>query len=532
MSAAFVQEWLNLVVRWVHVIAGIMWIGDSFLFMWLDSHLSKPSRPRDGDVSGELWMTHSGGFYEVIKRKSLGKDEMPGTLYWFKWESYTTWITGFLLLIIVYNLNQAALLIDPSVRILEPWQATLISLGLPFVAFAFYEGLWQTPLKNSQKAFAGVGLLLIAGLAYGLTHIFSARGAFLQVGATVGTIMTFNVFFRIIPAQRHMLEMTKAGTPVDTSYGARAKGRSIQNHYLTLPVLFTMLSNHFPSVYGVKEPWIVLTLMFVVGAGLKYFMNKRTETHPVALIGTVAALASVVFLTRPAGIDFGGGDLAGKPTDSFATVQAIVDARCINCHAPKPSSPMFPAPPLGITFDSPENIARHADRMYVRAVATKTMPLGNMTGMTDEEREFLGAWFQQGADIKAEGPSQLGAIAKAPEQNTLPNALAGVGDAGAGSTDAGEDPARAYFGMVCISCHGAAGQGDGLAAAALNPKPRNFTDPEWQKSVTDEHLKKIILEGGAAVGKSPMMPPNPGLADQPATVDGLVKLIRAFGKKS
>jgi mono/diheme cytochrome c family protein len=251
----------------------------------------------------------------------------------------------------------------------------------------------------------------------------------------------------------------------------------------------------------------------------------------LALVGTVAALGAVVFLTRPVGFDTGGDDLANKPKVSFATVQAIVDARCINCHAPKPSSPMFPAPPLGITFDSPENIARHADRMYVRAVATKTMPLGNMTGMTDEERELMGAWFKQGADIKAAGPSQLGVIQKAPPQ-VEGDAGAMVAAVAGGNEDAGEDPGKAYFAMICVSCHGASGQGDGLAAAALNPKPRNFTDAEWQKSVTDDHLRKIILEGGAAVGKSPMMPPNPGLQDQPATVDGLVKLIRSFGKKS
>lgn len=523
---AFLQEWLNLIVRWVHVVAAIMWIGDSFLFMWLDSHLTKPSRPREGDVQGELWMTHSGGFYEVIKRKSLRSEEMPDTLYWFKWESYTTWMTGFLLLVIVYNLNGAALLIDPAVRTLQPWQATLISLGILPVAFGIYELLWQTPLKNNQRAFAAVGLLLITGLAFALSQVFSARGMFLQVGGTVATIMTANVFFRIIPAQKHMLQMTREGKPVDTSYGLRAKGRSIQNHYLTLPVLFTMLSNHFPSVYGYQFPWLTLALMFVFGAGLKYFMNFRQKTSPVVIGGALAALATVIVLTRPAAFDFGGNS-GNEPKVAFATVQAIVDARCVSCHAQKPTSPMFPAPPLGITFDSPENIARHADRMYVRAVATKTMPLGNMTGMTDEERKLLGAWFKQGADIHAEGPSQLNApvVANANSND------AGNTTAVAAADDAGTDPGQAYFAQICSTCHGVTGQGDGLAAGAMNPKPRNFHDADWQKSVTDEHIEKTILEGGQAVGKSMLMPPNPMLKDQPETVKALVKLIRSYGGK-
>ena len=238
---AHVQEWLNLIIRWVHILAGIMWIGDSFLFMWLDSHLTKPTKVREGDVQGELWMTHSGGFYEVIKRKSLLKDEVPGMLYWFKWESYTTWISGFLLLHVVYHANKAALLIDPNVSTISSTAAILLSIALLPLAYGFYELLWKTPLKHSQRAFALVGVLLIAAVAYGLTLVFSARGAFLQTGAMLGTIMTANVFFRIIPAQKYMLAMTREGKPVDTTLGLRAKGRSIQNHYLTMPVLFTIL---------------------------------------------------------------------------------------------------------------------------------------------------------------------------------------------------------------------------------------------------------------------------------------------------
>jgi mono/diheme cytochrome c family protein len=289
---------------------------------------------------------------------------------------------------------------------------------------------------------------------------------------------------------------------------------------VTLPVLFSMLSNHFPSTYGSKEPWLVLAMLFVFGVGLKYGMNKRTSTPPAAVGGTVVALAAVVFLTRPPP-DAALLAYEGKPKVAFATVSAIVQARCTNCHAVKPSSPMFAAPPQGVMLDTPDGIKTHADRMFVRAVSTKTMPLGNLTGMTQEERDFLGAWFAQGADTKAEGASQL-ATAPVPlniaaQPTTYP--------------DGGADKIRAYFVQVCLPCHGPEGKGNGPASTDLNPKPRNFHDPEWQKSVTDDHIRTTILKGGEAVGKSPVMPENPALEEDKETLEGLVKFVRAFGGK-
>lgn len=515
---AVVQEWLNLVVRWVHVLAAIMWIGDSFLFMWLDSRITKPSSERPGDVQGELWMTHSGAFYEVVKRKSLSKDHLPATLYWFKWESYGTWISGFLLLIIVYHLNRGALLLDADKGI-SPLLGIHVSLLLLAAGYGLYELLWKTPLARSQPAFLAVGVLAVVMLTLALKEVFSPRAVFLQIGAMFGTIMTANVFFRIIPAQKHMLAMTFAGQPVDTSYGVRAKGRSVQNHYLTLPVLFTMLSNHFPSMYGGAHPEAVLALLFIFGVGLKYFMNYRAETNPAILGASVAALGTVFFLTRPVS-ESETAAVAYKdyPPVSWATVQAVMEARCTSCHAPKPTSAMFAAPPLGINLHTPAEVKKHAERAFVRAVATKTMPLGNMTGMTDEERRFVGAWFAQGADVNAPGPSQLGAVAAA------------APDAGAEPL-APPDEARALFKTVCAACHGEHGDASGPTAAALNPKPRNFNDPEWQASVTDDHLSTTILKGGPSVGKSPLMPPHPQLAQKPQVVAELVKLVRGFGAK-
>lgn len=523
---AHVHEWLNLIFRWVHIIAGIMWIGDSFLFMWLDKSLTPPTKQRDGDVQGELWMTHSGGFYEVIKRKSLRKEEMPATLHWFKWESYTTWITGFLLLHVTYHMNKAALLVDPSVSSITSAQAVLLSVALLPAAYGLYELLWLTPLKQNQKVFAAVGVVIIGAVAYGLLQIFSARGAYLQLGAMIGTVMSANVFFRIIPAQKHMLTMTRAGTAVDTTYGARAKGRSIQNHYLTLPVIFTMISNHFPSTYGAPHPWLVLTLLVVFGMGLKYFMNFRRQTSSIVLIGTALALAGAVVLTRPISIaEAAASSYKDAPTVSFATVTTIMDARCTTCHAVKPASNLFPMPPQGVTLDTPEAIKRHAERVFMRSVATKTMPLANMTGMTDEERSLLGAWFAQGADIDAAGPSQIsiGQVVQVP--------IAPATDGGAATAATSDNPkANELFTVTCAGCHGPGGKGDGIAAAAMDPKPRDFTSAEWQASITDEQLKKIILEGGPAVGKSILMPPNPTLADDPETTDAIIKMIRGLKK--
>lgn len=404
--APHVLEWLNLALRWAHVVAGIMWIGDSFLFMWLDSHLSKPSRPRDGEVVGELWMTHSGGFYEVVKRKSLRPEELPQQLFWFKWESYSTWITGFFLLGIVFHAQKGALLIDPAVHPWKPGAAAAVSVALLPAAYGLYELLWRTPLARLPRLFAAVGVGLAAALAWGLGHWFSARASFLLVGACLGTVMSANVFFRIIPAQKHMLAMTRAGQPVDTSYGLRAKGRSIQNHYLTFPVLFCMLSAHFPSTYGSPLPWLTLALVFVAGMGAKLVMNRRSQTPPLLLVGTLLAFGAAAYQARPRSeLELQAARFEGRPPVPYATVATILQTRCVTCHAAHPTSPMFTAPPLGITLESPEDVRRHAPRIFMRSAATRTMPLANLTAMTDEERALIGAWFAQGAQVDSNAPA-------------------------------------------------------------------------------------------------------------------------------
>ncbi len=395
--SAVISEWLNVVVRWAHVIAAIMWIGDSFLFMWLDSHLTKKfSKERDPEAIGELWMTHSGGFYEVVKLKSL--KSMPAQLHWFKWESYSTWLSGFLLLVIVYWGGGRAMLVDATSP-LSHGAAVGISLATLVGGVVVYDLLCRTPLIRSARAMGVVGLVVIVASTWGLLHVFSPRTVFLQVGAILGTIMASNVFLRIIPAQRHMIAATTAGQPVDTSYGLRAKARSVHNHYLTLPVLFLMLSNHFPALYGHTYSWAVLGLVGVFGVAVKYTMNVRRQTHPLIIIGVLASLAAAVTLTLPAKKAAAVFVDTGVPPVPYATVQTIIEARCISCHASKPTNPAFAAPPVGMIFDTPLHVQTHKDRILVRACETKTMPLGNMTGMTDDERAMLGRWIAEGARV-------------------------------------------------------------------------------------------------------------------------------------
>lgn len=508
----FWQEWLNLLFRVAHVVAGIMWIGDSFLFMWLDSHLSTPVTKREGAVVGELWMTHSGGFYEVVKRKSLAPNEMPATLYWFKWESYSTWITGFFLITVVYYLGGPAMLVGADSPLSHP-QAVALSLGLLLGGVILYHLICATPLIQYTRVMGVLGLVAFCGLVWALGHVFTSRAVFLQVGAMMGSIMSSNVLLRIIPAQMHMVGATRAGQPVDTSYGLRAKQRSVHNHYMTFPVLFTMVSNHLPGLYGHAASWLVLGMVFIFAVGIKYALNHRERTHPIILLGTAAALAGVVGLTKPAPV--AAEAYADIPTVHYATVEQILLNRCVTCHAAQPANASFASPPSGIMLETPQQVKMHAERVLVRAVQTHTMPLGNTTGMTEQERRWLGAWVSQGANTEAKGPVQL-TVAAAPKAEPV----------AAGGTPA--DEAKALFSGRCAVCHGAQGAGDGAGAAALNPKPRNFKDAQWQSSVTDQHLTQVIVGGGPAVGKNAMMPANPDLKDKPEVLAELVKLIRAL----
>ncbi len=508
---AQLQEWLNICVRLVHVVAAIMWIGDSFLFMFLDKSLEPPREPLKGDVLGEMHMTHGGGFYQLVKRKSLTKAELPPTLHWFMWESYTTWMSGFTLLVVVYYMGNAALLIDPNVLQVTPWQGVGLSLGLLVAGWVVYDRLCEW-LGHVPVVLAALCAALVVGAGFGLLQVFSPRGAFIHVGAMMATCMSANVFFRIIPGQKRMLADTLADRPVDTTFGAKAKTRSTHNHYITLPVLLTMISNHFPSLYGNDHAWVVLACLLVFGGGIKYLMNFKGQSHPALIAATVASFGGIVGLTAPAA-DASAEKYAQAPEVPFGRAWEIVQARCSSCHAQKPANPAYPMPPNGVALDTAEAMRRHAPRIFARAVSTRTMPLGNQTGMTDQERSELGAWFAKGAK------------AGDYDKSLAPQPVA-AGAAPVYATPA--DEAKALYAQRCASCHGPAGKGDGPAAQGLPVKPRDFSNKAWQAATDDALVAKAVLQGGPAIGKNAAMPPNPDLDQKPAVVAALVKLLRGM----
>jgi uncharacterized membrane protein len=512
---ALLQEWLNVVVRLVHVIAAIMWIGDSFLFMFLDKSLVPPTKPREGDVVGEMWMTHGGGFYELVKRRSLKNEEMPATLHWFKWESYMTWMSGFTLLIVVYFLSGGAFLIDPHVSPIKPVWAIHLSVLVLAGGWLVYDTLCRLLIQHT-KLLAALCFAFVVAVGYGLTRVFAPRAAFLLVGALMATCMSANVFFHIIPGQKRMLEDTLAGRPVDTTFGVKAKTRSTHNHYITLPVLLMMLSNHFPSLYGHRHAWIIMALVFVFGAGLKLFMNDKGKTHPLALAGTVGAVVAIIVMTSPRAEAKPGAEYAAGPEVPFARTWQIVQTRCVTCHAEKPLNGAFPAPPAGVALDTPEAVHRYASRIFVRAVQTHSMPQSNMTAMTEEERLDLGRWIAHGAVV---GPIDGKPAEPSPQ-------LAQAGQGGEASPRA-----KTMYADRCAVCHGPGGGGDGPTAGGLTPKPRNFTDAVWQSAKTDDAIAKVIVGGGPAAGLSPLMPPNPDLEKKPEVLADLVKVVRGFAKK-
>ena len=513
---ALLQEWLNVVVRLVHVIAAIMWIGDSFLFMFIDRSLVPSTKAREGDVMGEMWMTHGGGFYELVKRKSLTNAQLPPKLHWFKWESYTTWLSGFTLLIVVYYMTGGAFLIDPAVSAIKPWQAIAVSLAVLGGGWLVYDTLCRV-LARYTTILAALCFAFVVATGFVLMRVFSARGAFIHVGALMATCMSANVFIHIIPGQRRMLADTLAGRPVDTTFGAKAKTRSTHNHYITLPVLLMMLSNHFPSLYGHRHAWVILALLFVFGAGTKLFMSFKAKTPPLAIVATLGALAGIVLMTAPHAQAAPSSEWAAGPEVPFSRVWEIVQTRCVTCHAAKPLNAAFPAAPAGVALDTPEAIHRYAQRIFVRAVQTRSMPQSNMTAMTDEERLELGRWIAQGAAL---GPIDTSA-ALPPLRPAPPQAVA-------------LDPparAKAIYAERCVVCHGAAGGGDGPAAHGLTPRPRNFSDAAWQGGKADDALAKVIVGGGTGAGLSPLMPPNPDLARSPEVLAAQVKVVRGFEKK-
>ena len=397
MLLSILSEWANFLVRWIHLIAGISWIGNSFYFMWMDSSFEEPEQKKPG-VDGELYMVHGGHFYHVEKQK-FRPGFIPRTLHWFKWEATFTWISGFVLMILMYYATDGIYLIGPESPIKSPGLATAVSLALLAVTWLVYDFFWQTNFAEKQKGFAtALSLLAVCGLCWLLCYLFTGRGAYLHLGAILATCMVLNVWVRILPRQQKMFDEASAGQTPDYSAGPKAKARSTHNSYMTLPVLFAMISNPFPLAYGWGGNWVILILLCLLGGLVRHMMLQwnygRTGAWLLApiLAVTFAMISFPAFYTR-------ASVSAAGPRPAFTQVQAIVKERCLSCHASKPTDPTFPAPPNGVTFESPEILKSYAERIRDRVYVSKTMPLVNRTNMTDEERELINAWVIAGAAI-------------------------------------------------------------------------------------------------------------------------------------
>ncbi|MHB2167852.1 urate hydroxylase PuuD [Alsobacter sp. R-9] len=389
----FALDWINLALRWFHLIVGIAWIGASFHFVWLDYSLKAREKMNPG-VYGTSWLVHGGGFYHVEKY-SVAPAALPPDLHWFKWEAYLTFISGFLLLGVQYYWNATAFLVDPSVMPLTGGEAVLISVVSLAAGWFAYDALCRSRIGENTAALALAVFVLIVGAAYVFTHVFSGRGAFIHVGAMVGTIMAANVFRVIIPNQKIVTADLLAGRTPDAKYGKMGKQRSLHNNYLTLPVLLFMVSNHYPFLYAHPHSWLVVALIVLAGGTIRHFLN-RTEagdppmsvawTVPVALV----ALVATIVLTAPRG----AGNAAAVPE---AEAMRIVQTHCVMCHAAKPTHEAFRGnpPPKNVVLETVESLRRNAPQVMAQAVQGKAMPLGNETGMTDAERATLGAFLQQ-----------------------------------------------------------------------------------------------------------------------------------------
>ncbi|MEC3765092.1 MULTISPECIES: urate hydroxylase PuuD [Cupriavidus] len=394
----YILDWANMLLRWVHVITAIAWIGSSFYFVWLDNSLTKPTAPdlKEKGVDGELWAVHGGGFYNPQKYLTAPK-QLPENLHWFYWESYSTWMSGFALLVVLYLFNASTFLIDKNVFDMSPGAAVGFAVSYLLIGWIVYDSICRLFNKNDRL----VGILVaiyIAAAAYVACHVFSGRAAFLLTGAMVATIMSANVLAWIIPGQRKVVAALKAGQPVDPIHGKRGKQRSVHNTYFTLPVLFAMLSNHYSMTYAHKYNWVVLILIMLSGVLIRQFfilkhkgkINVLWPAAGVAALGVVAVM--IAPQPRPA-VAKADGEAAAAV--SFAKVQEVMNARCVQCHAEQPK--MMPTAAKGIKLETPEDIKAHAQLIYQQAVQQKAMPLGNVTQITDDERALLGQWFEGGA---------------------------------------------------------------------------------------------------------------------------------------
>ena len=386
-----VVEWINLNVKWIHLIVGIAWIGASFYFNWLEGNLERNKPGLNKGVAGDLWAVHGGGFYHVEKFENA-PEKLPDILHWFKWEAYLTWITGFAMMILVFYLAPSIYLIDASVSNISPGTAIAISLGSMLFGWLIYDQLCKTKLSENGMLFFWIIFLSLTLLAYVLTHLISAKAAYIHVGAVIGTIMVANVFFGIIPSQKKMVAAMKKGDIPDPIVGKRGFQRSLHNNYFTLPVLFIMLSGHYPLTFGSEYSWLVLAAIALIGVFVRHYFNLKNRGQNKVWMLPLAALlmATLAYLTMPKSND----NSAQITTVNYATIAPVIEQRCMSCHATKPTNMAFKTAPKGIVLETKGDLEKEADSVYAQTVTTHAMPIGNLTKMTAEERTLLASWYK------------------------------------------------------------------------------------------------------------------------------------------
>ncbi len=396
----YILEWLSLLGRWVHLVTGIAWIGASFYFVWLDNHLETPKSAADIDsgVGGEIWSVHGGGFYHAQKYK-VAPPVLPDNLHWFKWEAYTTWITGMFLIALLYWYQAEFYLIDPSVMALSKPVAVGIGMLVLIIGWIAYDQICKSPIGTQESKLSAVMLIFVSLVAWGLCQVFSGRGAYLHYGAMLGTIMVANVFFVIMPGQRDLVAAKSEGRTPDPMHGVRAKQRSVHNTYFTLPVLFVMISNHYAMTWGHEYNWLILIGLSIAGALIRvYFVQRHHgKQTPIPLVIAALLIMAIAAAIAPEPRIVSTANTEGAAVVSAAEVQSIMEARCVSCHAKAPTQAGFSAPPKGMVFETIEDTVRQAQIIHQQVVVTRAMPIGNLTQITDEERAAIDQWFLSGA---------------------------------------------------------------------------------------------------------------------------------------
>ena len=388
--------WSEMIVRWVHVIAGVAWIGSSFYFIALDLSL-KPGKELPKEANGQAWQVHGGGFYNMVKYLVAPK-KMPEELTWFKWEAYSTWISGMALMSLVYYGSASLYMIDLEVLDITQLQAVFLSLGGIVIGWIIYDGLCRSPLGKNDLILALAGLVFLVLLSFIYTQVFSHRGAFMQMGVTIGTMMVANVAMVIIPGQKKVVQALKAGDDPNPIYGVRGKQRSLHNNYLTLPVIFVMIGGHYPIIFATEYSWLILGLILIIGALIRHFFNTKHKGLPAPywtwLVASILALCSVLlsYAGAPNNNVYEVSNLNMSKEEIHKTAVELVIERCSSCHAREPLWEGLAFAPKGIHLETEEEVLKMANEIYWQSAASWAMPPGNIIWLEDEERVLLSEW--------------------------------------------------------------------------------------------------------------------------------------------